>query len=57
MCGTLWVNGMTTAEVAVDNGVNVAALLEAREALTDAPEAAQFRWTAVCEWRAGTHST
>ena len=40
----------------VDNGVNVAALLEAREALTAAPEAAQFTWRASCTWQHGTHS-
>jgi len=40
----------------VDNGVNVAALLEAREALSGAPEAAQFQWRATCEWVNGTHS-
>ena len=40
----------------VDNGVNVEALLGAREALTEAPEAAQFRWRASCEWKNGTHS-
>jgi len=40
----------------VDNGVNVAALLEAREALTAAPEAAQFTWRATCDWKEGTHS-
>jgi uncharacterized OsmC-like protein len=40
----------------VNNGVNVAALLEAREALTEAPEAAQFKWRASCEWKNGTHS-
>ena len=40
----------------VDNGVNVGALLEAREALTAAPEAAQFRWRATCSWVNGTHS-
>jgi uncharacterized OsmC-like protein len=39
-----------------DNGVNVKALLEAREALTAAPEAAQFRWRATCDWQNGTHS-
>ena len=38
------------------NGVNVEALLEAREALTDAPEAAQFQWRASCEWKNGTHT-
>ena len=43
----------------VDNGVNVEALLGAREALTEAPEAAKFTWRAACEWKNGTytHST
>jgi uncharacterized OsmC-like protein len=36
--------------------VNVDALLEAREALSQAPEAAQFQWRATCEWVNGTHS-
>jgi uncharacterized OsmC-like protein len=40
----------------VDNGVNVGALLEARKALTAAPEAAQFKWRATCSWVNGTHS-
>ncbi len=40
----------------VDNGVNVAALLDARAALTDAPEAAKFAWRATCTWLNGTHS-
>jgi uncharacterized OsmC-like protein len=40
----------------VDNGVNVEALLEARKALTAAPEAAQFTWRAKCEWLNGVHS-
>jgi uncharacterized OsmC-like protein len=39
-----------------DNGVNVEALLGAREALSEAPEAAQFKWRAKCEWVRGTHS-
>jgi uncharacterized OsmC-like protein len=39
-----------------DNGVNVAALLGAREALEEAPEAAEFVWRAECEWVNGTHS-
>ena len=48
---------MSTVESpAVDNGVNVEALLGAREALAEAPEAAQFRWRARCEWINGTHS-
>ena len=40
----------------VNNGVNVDALIAAREALTKAPEAAQFKWRAACEWKNGTHS-
>jgi len=38
------------------NGVNVEALLGAREALTEAPEAARFKWRATSEWVNGTHS-
>lgn len=45
-----------TAIQNVNNGVNVEALLGAREALTEAPEAAQFKWRATCEWQKGTHS-
>src|SRR5215471_20988657 len=44
------------AAAKVDNGVNVTALLGAREALEKAPEAAQFKWRASCEWLNGTHS-
>ena len=44
------------SEVQIDNGVNVAALLDARAALTDAPEAAKFQWRATCKWVNGTHS-
>jgi uncharacterized OsmC-like protein len=40
----------------VDNGVNVEALLGAREALRDAPEGAKFAWRATCKWISGTHS-
>jgi uncharacterized OsmC-like protein len=47
---------MTATDTPVDNGVNVEALLGAREALTAAPEAAQFTWRATCEWQNGTHS-
>ena len=47
---------MSTLSKPVDNGVNVEALLGAREALTEAPEAAQFTWRATCEWVNGTHS-
>lgn len=44
-------------ETSVNNGVNVAALLEAREALTQSPEAALFKWRASCNWENGTHSS
>ena len=47
---------MTTTTSPVNNGVNVEALLGAREALTAAPEAAKFTWRASCEWQNGTHS-
>ena len=47
---------MSTTESAVNNGVNVGALIEAREALTNAPAAAQFTWRATCQWKNGTHS-
>ena len=47
---------MTVVDNPVDNGVNVAALLGAREALGQAPEAAQFEWRAECQWVNGTHS-
>ncbi len=47
---------MTTTEKSVDNGVNVEALLGAREALTEAPEGAKFTWRATCKWVNGTHS-
>ena len=40
----------------VNNGVNVDALLGAREALEQAPQAAQFKWRTTCEWMNGTHS-
>ncbi|HEX6297327.1 MAG TPA: OsmC family protein [Burkholderiales bacterium] len=45
-----------TEEKKVDNGVNVAALLAAREALTAAPQAAKFNWRATCKWVKGTHT-
>jgi len=42
--------------IKVDNGVNVEHLLGARTALTEAPEAAKFKWRATCDWVRGTHS-
>jgi len=47
---------MENQTIAVNNGVNIDALLGAREALTDAPEAAQFNWRASSEWINGTHT-
>ena len=44
------------AMTSVNNGVNVQALLDAREALKGAPEATQFTWRATCKWLNGTHS-
>jgi uncharacterized OsmC-like protein len=41
----------------IDNGVNVQALLDAREALKSSPEAAQFTWRATTRWENGVHST
>ena len=45
---------MTTS--VVDNGVNVEALLGARDAFADAPEIAQFQWRSTVTWVSGTHS-
>ncbi len=47
---------MTITDRPVDNGVNVQALFDARNALSAAPEAAQFTWRASCTWHNGTHS-
>ena len=40
----------------VTNGVNVQALLDARQVLEGAPEAAQFTWRASTTWQNGVHS-
>jgi uncharacterized OsmC-like protein len=47
---------MSVADTPVDNGVNVEALLGAREALGDTPDLAQFQWRATTSWVRGTHS-
>jgi uncharacterized OsmC-like protein len=47
---------MTVTATPVDNGVNVEALLGARDALTDTPEIAQFQWRSTVTWQNGTHS-
>jgi uncharacterized OsmC-like protein len=46
----------TTDNPATDNGVNVQALLDAREAVKGAPEAAQFTWKATSAWKHGVHT-
>ena len=46
-------NNQTTT---VNNGVNVEALLGAREVLSGAPEAAAFKWRATSTWVRGTHT-
>ena len=49
---------MTTTDTSTaDNGVNVQALLDAREVLKGAPEAAQFTWKASSTWQNGVHTT
>jgi uncharacterized OsmC-like protein len=47
---------MTITDSPTDNGVNVEALLGAREAMTAQPAAAAFTWRASCDWVNGTHS-
>jgi uncharacterized OsmC-like protein len=49
--------GREQAMSTIDNGVNVQALLEAREVLAGAPDAAQFTWRASSKWENGVHST
>ena len=44
------------AMASANNGVNVQALLDAREALKGAPEATKFTWRASCKWQNGTYS-
>ncbi len=48
---------MTEVQVkSAENGVNVEALLGARNALAETPEAGRFVWRATNEWVHGTHS-
>ncbi|MBX2881127.1 MAG: OsmC family protein [Granulosicoccus sp.] len=49
-------NQETATPVNVDNGVNVEALMGAREALSAAPAAARFQWRAASQWIRGTHT-
>ena len=48
---------MAVTDSEVNNGVNVAHLLGAREALAGAPEGAQFQWRATTRWEHGVHTT
>ena len=45
-----------TASSTVNNNVNSEALLQARDALKEAPEAAEFVWKVSSEWKDGTYS-
>jgi uncharacterized OsmC-like protein len=47
---------MTITNTPIDNGVNTAALIGARDALVNTPEAADFTWRASCSWVHGTYS-
>lgn len=47
---------MSNSTTTVSNGVNVEALIGARAALAEAPQAARFKWRATSEWVRGTHS-
>jgi uncharacterized OsmC-like protein len=48
---------VTDAVPEAPNGVKIDAIREARQALTEAPEAARFTWRARNRWVNGTHST
>jgi len=47
---------MSITTTPVDNGIDLPFLLDARQALTDNPDAARFQWRASCSWVNGTHS-
>jgi uncharacterized OsmC-like protein len=47
---------MTITSTPIDNGVNVEALLGAREAFAETPEIAKFEWRSSVTWENGTHS-
>src|SRR3954463_190654 len=49
--------GASRLMTTTDNRVNVQALLDAREVLKGAPEAAHFMWRASSRWENGVHST
>ncbi|MEM8813658.1 MAG: OsmC family protein, partial [Pseudomonadota bacterium] len=48
---------MTSSQTqTTDNGVDLEALIGARQAVEATPEIGQFTWRARCEWKTGTHS-
>lgn len=47
---------MTTATETADNGVNTEALIGARGAFQQAPEAAKFTFRSTCDWVEGTYN-
>jgi uncharacterized OsmC-like protein len=46
---------MSVSTKPIDNGINLPAILEARQMLTDAPDAGKFLWRASSTWKNGTH--
>ena len=46
-----------TPPTTVDNGINIEAIIGARNALEETPAAAQFKWSVSSEWVNGTHTT
>jgi uncharacterized OsmC-like protein len=47
---------MNVQTTIVRNGVNTEALIGARGAFAETPEAAQFTWRSTCDWIEGTYS-
>ena len=47
---------VTDAIPTTPNGVAIDAIREARQAMTETPEAARFTWRARNRWVSGTHS-
>ena len=50
-----WEHPMTASST-VNNSVNSEALLQARDALNEAPEAAEFTWKVDLQWKDGTYA-
>ena len=47
---------MTITSTPVDNGINLQALLDARNAVSDDPELGEFQWRVSSTWVNGAHS-